>query len=68
MKRANVGKVPLKATANVLLPTLPDPVPLAEATLFAFDDRAFPFRAFAEVHLNGGRGAIVIPAGLPRIS
>jgi hypothetical protein len=55
----------VSTAANVLLPTLPDPVPLAEATLFAFDDSAFPFRAFAEVHLNGGRGSIVIPAGPP---
>jgi hypothetical protein len=58
----------MKSTSSacrVLLPDLPAAAPQDEAVLFAFDDRAFPFRAFAEVHLLGGRGSIVLPAGPP---
>jgi hypothetical protein len=62
-KDANI--LTARTVANILLPALPDPVPLEEAVFFAFDDRAFPFRSFAEVHLNGGRGTIVLPAGQP---
>lgn len=49
--------------SNVLLPTFPDPVPLSEAVLFAFDDHAFPFRAFARTHLlfSGSRNVAVEP-------
>lgn len=52
--------------ANILLPALPDPQALSEAVLFAFDDRAFPFRAYAEVRLSNSRASsIVVPAGPP---
>ena len=36
------------------LPTLPYPAPLPEVTLFAFDDWAFPFYDYAEIHLTAG--------------
>ena len=53
-------------TGNILLPSLPDPAPLSEAVLFAFDDQAFPFRAFTEVRLSSSRASnIAVPAGLP---
>jgi hypothetical protein len=51
----------------VLLPTLPDAVPLSEAVLFAFDDRAFPFRDGVETRLLPGQSPEVVldhgPAG-----
>jgi len=51
-------------TNNILLPSLPDPAPLSEAVLFGFDDRAFPFRAYAEVYLSSNRASnIAVPAG-----
>ena len=54
--------------ARVLMPTLPDAAPQAEAVLFGFDDRAFPFQRHVQAHLipagrreltlrNGPRGA-----------
>ena len=55
----------MPTTANVLLPDLPSAAPVEEAVLFAFDDRAFPFRAFAELNLIGGRGSMVLRAGPP---
>jgi hypothetical protein len=36
------------------LPALPYPTPLPEVTLFAFDDWAFPFYDYAEIHLTAG--------------
>src|SRR5450432_3311807 len=36
------------------LPGLPYPTPLSEVTLFAFDDWAFPFYDYAEIHLTAG--------------
>jgi hypothetical protein len=36
------------------LPALPHPAPLPDATLFAFDDWAFPFYDYAEIHLTPG--------------
>lgn len=51
--------------ANVLLPTFPDPVPLSEAVLFAFDNRSFPFRAFTRLYLHGQSGSVVLPVGPP---
>ena len=37
--------------ARVLMPTLPDAAPQAEAVLFGFDDRAFPFQRHVQAHL-----------------
>ena len=42
------------SAAKVVLPGLPYPEPLREAVLFAFDDRAFPFRDHVQVHLTPG--------------
>jgi hypothetical protein len=51
---------------HVLLPDLPCATPLPEVVLFAFDDRAFPFRNGAQVHLRVGRQPhIVLPCGSP---
>ena len=40
---------------RILLPTLPGAAPLPEAVLWAFDDRAFPFRQHVELHLIPGQ-------------
>jgi hypothetical protein len=51
---------------RVLLAELPAAAPLESATLFAFDDHAFPFRRQARVHLNyAGAARRVLPAGTP---
>ncbi|MDI7275385.1 MAG: hypothetical protein QME94_05365 [Anaerolineae bacterium] len=44
----------MSAPAKVLLPALPQPEPVAEAVLFGFDDRAFPFREGVQIHLIAG--------------
>lgn len=38
--------------ASVILPTMPQAQPLAEAVLFAFDEWAFPFRSRVQLHLS----------------
>lgn len=49
---------------RVQLPGLPASGPFAEAVLFGFDDRAFPFRDNAEVRLfTGQKPRLVIPPG-----
>jgi hypothetical protein len=49
---------------RVLLPTLPDPVPLDEAVLFGFDDRAFPFTHHVQAHLVPARSPeVAVPRG-----
>jgi len=40
--------------ATVLLPELPAAAPLPGAVLFAFDDRAFPYRQSLQMHLIAG--------------
>ena len=40
---------------GVLLPTLPNPEPLPEVVLFAFDDGVFPFRRNMHLHLIAGQ-------------
>jgi hypothetical protein len=51
-----MGLTAQKATpeANVRLPTFPTPTVFPEVVLFAFDDRAFPFRNHTELHLAPG--------------
>jgi hypothetical protein len=50
----------------VLLATLPDAAPLPGATLFAFDDRAFPFQNHVQAHLVPARGRqVALPRGTP---
>ncbi len=57
--------MPMNADSpNVLLPTLPDPAPVSEAVLFAFDRWAFPFQQYVQVHLSPGqRPSMVLPHG-----
>jgi len=43
------------AGPGVLLPSLPNAVPLPEVVLFAFDDRAFPFQNHVRTHLIQSR-------------
>ena len=51
-------------TATVFLPDLPCAVPLSEAVLFGFDDRAFPFTNHVEPRLvPGQRPSIVLRHG-----
>ena len=54
---------PKTQTATVLLPTLPDARPLAEAVLFAFDDQAFPFRSHVQTFLITGQQPRLVPHG-----
>jgi len=52
--------------ANVLLPSLPQPIALRSAVCFGFDDWAFPFQEHLQTHLRLGRNAkMVIPPGEP---
>jgi len=47
-----------------LLPAFPQAEPLSEATLFAFDDWAFPFTYHLQTHLQVYQGGqIVVPTG-----
>jgi len=49
---------------RVLLPSLPSAAPLPEAVLFAFDDRAFPFRDLVQTHLiPGDKPSLVLDHG-----
>lgn len=51
---------------SILLPTLPDAVPLNEAVLFAFDDWAFPFQHHMQKHLiPGEHPQMVLEPGAP---
>lgn len=48
--------MPLAANQpGILLPAFPDPVPLPEVVLFAFDRRAFPFQQQVECRLIAGQ-------------
>src|SRR5687768_10622222 len=48
------------------LPSLPDAAPLEGATLFGFDDRAFPFTRHVRTHLTAARtGQVALPTGEP---
>lgn len=54
------------STAHVTLPELPGADPLHEAVLFAFDDRAFPFRNHIEIGLTAAQNPqLVLPPGEP---
>ena len=51
---------------RLLLPALPDAAPLREATLFGFDDRAFPFRRHVQHHLYpASQAEVAVPNGPP---
>ena len=45
---------------KISLPELPNPTPLSEAVLFAFDDRAFPFQNGVQTHLIPGRNPSLV--------
>lgn len=53
--------------ARVVLPTLPEPEPLPEAVLFAFDRWALPYRSYTLMRLAAGRNPELVlspgPAG-----
>ncbi len=51
---------------SILLPGAAAPGPFAEAVLFAFDDRAFPFKSNVETRLFiGQKSRLVLPPGPP---
>jgi hypothetical protein len=54
-----------ETTNTVLLPSLPYAEPLREATLFGFDDRAFPFRDRVQARLIPGVNPQVVLRGGP---